>query len=223
MANLFAADGAVSPASAAAPAQDARQRVDPMTAVAIPATNRRGFWIVNRSDRAGSTDGAIRSSMENSTTGHSLVLNASSASWMPATGIKWVGCGLARGEHSNRVASTLAAAVSPARVPAIRPDAACHPPPSEPHEQLIPGTTAPTRASPSRGGVRACFSSPRISLIVASSSDRSAASIAASRIDVCENDSPHYVSPRVRDADGAIISKADLSPTRLLRAHPAVH
>ena len=57
MANLFAADGAVSPARAAAPAQDARQRVDPVTAVVLPAANRRGCWIVNRSDRAGSSKG----------------------------------------------------------------------------------------------------------------------------------------------------------------------
>ena len=42
MANLFAAGGAVSPARAAAQAQDARQRVDPVTAVALPAANRRG-------------------------------------------------------------------------------------------------------------------------------------------------------------------------------------
>ena len=55
MANLFAADGAVSPTRATAPAQDARQRVDPVTAVALPAANRRGCWIVNRSDRAGSS------------------------------------------------------------------------------------------------------------------------------------------------------------------------
>ena len=38
MANLFAAAGAVSPAKAAAPAQDVRQRVDPVTAVALPGT-----------------------------------------------------------------------------------------------------------------------------------------------------------------------------------------
>ena len=55
MANLFAAAGAVSSARAAAPAQDARQRVDSVTAVALPAANRRGCWIVNRSDRAGSS------------------------------------------------------------------------------------------------------------------------------------------------------------------------
>ena len=56
MANLFAAAGAVSPASAAAPAKDARQRVDPVTAVMLPAANRRGCWIVNRSDQAGSSN-----------------------------------------------------------------------------------------------------------------------------------------------------------------------
>ena len=42
MTNPFAADGTVSPARAAAPAQDARQRVDPVTAVALPAANRIG-------------------------------------------------------------------------------------------------------------------------------------------------------------------------------------
>ena len=54
-ANLFAADGAVSPARAAAPAQDALQRVDPVTAVALQAAKLRRCWIVNRSDRAGSS------------------------------------------------------------------------------------------------------------------------------------------------------------------------
>ena len=51
MANLFAADGAVSPARAAAPAKDARQRVDSVAAVALPAANPRECWMVNRSDR----------------------------------------------------------------------------------------------------------------------------------------------------------------------------
>ena len=60
MANLFDADGAVSPAKAAAPAQDAHQRVDPVTAVALPAANRRRCWIVNRSDRAGSSKPPVR-------------------------------------------------------------------------------------------------------------------------------------------------------------------
>ena len=60
MANLFAAGGAVSPARAAAPAQDAHQRVDPVTAVALPAANRRRCLIVNRSDRAGSSKPPVR-------------------------------------------------------------------------------------------------------------------------------------------------------------------
>ena len=38
MANLFDADGTVSPARAAAPAEYARQRVDPVTAVALLGT-----------------------------------------------------------------------------------------------------------------------------------------------------------------------------------------
>jgi len=56
MASLFAAGGAASPARAVAPAQDARQRVDPVTAVALAAANRRGCWIANRSDRARSSN-----------------------------------------------------------------------------------------------------------------------------------------------------------------------
>ena len=42
MAYIFAADGAVSPARATALAKDARQRVDPVMAVALPVANRRG-------------------------------------------------------------------------------------------------------------------------------------------------------------------------------------
>ena len=42
MANLFAAGAAVSSARAATPACDVHQRVDPVTAVALPAANRRG-------------------------------------------------------------------------------------------------------------------------------------------------------------------------------------
>ena len=37
MDNLFAADGAVSPDRAAAPAEEARQRLDTVTAVTFPA------------------------------------------------------------------------------------------------------------------------------------------------------------------------------------------
>ena len=60
MANLFAADGAVSPARAAAPAQDARQRVDPVTAVVLPAANRRADWRSNADSRDLAIDGTCR-------------------------------------------------------------------------------------------------------------------------------------------------------------------
>ena len=36
------------------------KRVDPVTAVALPAANRRGCWIVNRSDRVGSSKPPVR-------------------------------------------------------------------------------------------------------------------------------------------------------------------